>query len=214
MPTAYTWSGSCPVVVYAPDVPRERRARERHGILRGWRPKSTVGRLGDQALYTKDLAVTRARLLGQRPDPKDGRGYEFPDFWYACCAVWKSAQPVAGIVDLAEVDHLLAEELWTGAQLIAQLKMLDEQPYNTVTAISRLLDQLDSRRADLAALAEQNTRLYEASGSDPSTAPEVVRRALEHAESLNAHRPVQDLSLLTASLREVVQRMLTAEKNG
>ncbi|MFD5610568.1 hypothetical protein [Kitasatospora sp. NPDC127060] len=213
MPTTYDWSRKdLPSVVYAPGVPSERRAREKSGRPLGWHAVNRVDRLGEQALYVWKLDLRRDFFPGQLPLPMAARDRLVHVFWNACRAVWASAQPVAGIVDLAEVDRLLASELWTAAQFVVQLQVLKDLPYNTSEAIERLLVQLDSRRVDLEALAEQNARLYEESGSDPSTMPEVVRRALAHAEALHAHRPVQDLNLLTAALREAVQRMKLAEE--
>ncbi|MFB7375857.1 hypothetical protein ACFC6U_03025 [Kitasatospora purpeofusca] len=195
METSYDWRGYMgPAVVYAPHVPRDQRAREKEidGLrLRGWRPRKKVQRLGDQALDT--LYFGNARV-------------DFSDFWQACCAVWESAQPVAGVVDLTEVDLLLAAELWTGAQLVSELGKLEKQPIDTEAVSQQVRLQLDSRRADLEALAEQNRKLFEAAGTSSIAAPDVARRALDRAEALDTHRPVRELGELTDSLREVVER--------
>ncbi len=195
MDTSYDWRGIMgPAVVYAPDVPRDRRPREK-GVdtlrLRGWGAGRKVERLGDQAL--ESLYFGDAHL-------------DFGEFWRACCAVWESARPVAGVVDLIEVDHLLAAELWTAAQLVAELSNLEKESFDTGVASKQIRAQLESRRSDLEVLAELHRKLAEAAGADSVAAPDAVRRALDRAEVLNAHRPVRDLGELTDSLREVIER--------
>ncbi|MFD5610548.1 hypothetical protein [Kitasatospora sp. NPDC127060] len=116
------------MAVYAPEVSHERRPSEIFGTYSGWRPESAVRRLGDQALFTKDLRIHRDTLLRVPRGQRDvSRADELSLFWDTCRAVWTSAQSVAGVVDLVEVDQLLAAELWAAAQLAADLRALLDQ---------------------------------------------------------------------------------------
>ncbi|MFJ5122320.1 hypothetical protein [Kitasatospora sp. NPDC088548] len=210
--TTYGWGSSYqPLCVYAPAVPaaerfpehswdhdRWRRHRERNS--RRWR--RTIAELGDRVLVVPDFDFTR-------PDIEYGRGShrEFSRLWQACVKAWESARPVAGAIDLGELDRQLAAELWTSSSILAQCWILKREDYDTKRAQAQILEQFDSRLSDLEALAEQHAALYRDSGSDATALPDVVRRALEQASALNEDRPVRDHTELVANLRDLVKRL-------
>ncbi|GAB2717806.1 hypothetical protein [Kitasatospora kifunensis] len=208
MDTTYSWADYYePVLIYASDVPAGKRV-----VLSGlWelqgfgarRLRRIHSKFGDQVVVTRTINFKRSETYY---DPQYRAG-EFSRLWQACGRVWRSAQRVAGVVDLGEIDRRLAAELWDASSLLVQCLVLRGEEYDTGRAQEQILDQFQSRLVDLEALATQNSRLYQEAGSDSAALPDVVRRALERAEELDEHRPVRELTVLTQNLRDLVQRL-------
>ncbi|MFF4756871.1 hypothetical protein ACWD5R_44735 [Streptomyces sp. NPDC002514] len=84
-------------------------------------------------------------------EPTSGTG-RIDDIRHWCEEVWRAAKPLAGVVDLGELEYRLSDELWTCAQLIHQMVTLREVRYDTSAARKVLADQITGRRRQLEQL--------------------------------------------------------------
>ncbi|MFJ1757272.1 hypothetical protein [Kitasatospora sp. NPDC088134] len=216
----YIWSAKhYPDVLYAPDVRPEERV-PRLEETPGWteqgrwrRRRAAIDALGERAIRTIDdipkYHGLRVHGLDTTTDfPEDVPALQH--VWRRCQQVWRSAQAVSGVVDLQDVDHVLAGELWVCTSLIKDLFELSCAPYETGKAQQELYGKLVERLQDLERLQRENEDLYRAAGSNSTTLPEVVRKALARAEVVGEYRPAHELSEVTGEMRELVQKMRDA----
>lgn len=191
-PTADYWPSYASEVVYAPSVPLADRKEPPYG-QRGRRRFRE--RWGDRALLVEDLRCwrpyDRTELLGSVSE--------------ACNQVWKTAQPLAGLLDLAEISHRLEQERWACCQLLAQLDRLLRERYKTDAAEKVLIDQFTERLADLEGWAEEHRKLYEEHGANPTSVSRSAAEALVTAEALANDRPSRDTAEVVGELRRLLR---------
>lgn len=175
-------------VVYAPDVPLEERRDPELGLL-PW--KTTLTRF-------RKRWGNRAVLLADLPNEYLVQGVRD-----VCKEVWWAAKPLAGVVDLNDLEHRLSDELWTCAQLVIELtKVMREAPEGS-PARKVILDQITSRKHQLIQLRDEYKALYAENGADPATVTDAVREALLRAQVLDDDRPIADNVMWAQSLREI-----------
>ncbi|GAA0439281.1 hypothetical protein GCM10010357_70890 [Streptomyces luteireticuli] len=177
--------------VYAPTVPIAERTYQSHWGKRRTRRHTSQwpGKilLHSELVYLVDNALAIDCLAN------------------ACAAAWRSAEPLAGVLDLTEIDRQLDSEQWLCAQLMSELHQLVKLPYDTKAAQSVLVAQFTQRITEIEALAEENRRLYQEAGADPLGVPDAVRTALLHAQALADEHPSRDTAAHISELRRLVR---------
>lgn len=140
-------------VVFAPDVPLEERREPRPGLLPWW---VTLRRF-------KERWEGRAVLLAELADVHHVR-----EVRKACREVWWAAKPLAGVVDLHQLEDQLNDELWTCTQLVIQLARVSREVPNESPARKLILDQIADRKGQLHQLRDEYETLYTEAGADPA----------------------------------------------
>lgn len=196
----HEWAPRTGDATYAPNVPYAERV-DPPGVYQKRARRRFRERWGDRVLMDVDVFY-------QLDDRKQLVQYAVLD---ACRAVWDTARPLAGLLDLEEISHRLDRERWTCLQLARQLNQLGREPYTTNAAEQVLVDQLTQRLAELAEWAEQHRRLYAEHGTNPASLPDAVGRALAVAESLADDRPARDTAEMVGELRRLLNTPATKE---
>ncbi|WP_331765356.1 hypothetical protein OG747_52880 (plasmid) [Streptomyces sp. NBC_01384] len=211
MATAYVWDDTLrwSGAVYAPDVPLKERKYLTSNLGYEPPPKWALRRFRKR-WHGRALAHCDLQEIGSE---KGAYGH-IQEVREACEEVWAAAKPIAGVVELGDVDQRLSEELWTCAQLVHQLATLQSETYDTSGAEKVITAQVSERTRHLEQLRDEYRALYADDGADPAVVSDAVREALMRAQTLGERRPIDDAVMWTQSLRSIVtQHVARAEQS-